>query len=55
MRFTDWTSPEIANSRGGLLESFNTKTRILPCEKPIREFTYDGSLNYCHVFHNKDM
>ena len=54
---TDWTSPEIANSRGGLLESFNTKTRILPCEKPIREFviSYDGSIQLCcHVFHNKE-
>ncbi len=54
---TDWTSSEIANSRGGLLERFNNKTRILPCEKPIREFviSYDGSIQLCcHVFHNKE-
>ena len=54
---TNWTSPKIANSRGGLLEEFNTKTRVLPCEKPIREFviSYDGSTQLCcHIFYNKE-
>ena len=54
---TDWTSPKIANSRGGLLEKFKKKNRTLPCEKPIREFviSYDGSTQLCcHIFYNKE-
>ncbi len=52
---TDWGS--LGNSRGGLLENMSQKKRVIPCEKPIREFviSYDGSVQLCcHIYHNKD-
>lgn len=51
---TNWYTS--GNSRGGLIENLNKKKRILPCEKPIREFviSYDGTVQLCcHIYHNK--
>ena len=54
---TNWE--ETGNSRGGTMENLiPQKTRVNPCEKPIREFviSYDGSVQLCcHSYQNEEI
>jgi hypothetical protein len=54
---TNWD--EVGNSRGGTMKNLiPEKTRVNPCEKPMREFViaYDGSVQLCcHSYQNKEI